>query len=96
MTPDALTIGELSERTDVAPSALRFYEAEGLIHADRSDGNQRRYHRDVLRRVAFIRVAQRVGISLATIREALSLLPDERTPTRADWAALSASSSELL
>ena len=91
MTPDALTIGELSERTDVAPSALRFYEAEGLIHADRSDGNQRRYHRDVLRRVSFIRIAQRVGLSLDEIKAAMASLPEARTPTKDDWARLSRS-----
>ncbi|GAB3660716.1 redox-sensitive transcriptional activator SoxR [Actinocorallia lasiicapitis] len=75
----------------MATSTLRFYEKEGLISSRRTAGNQRRYHRDVLRRVAFIRVAQRVGISLAMIREALAVLPGERTPNRADWAALSAS-----
>ena len=91
MTPDALTIGELSERTDVAQSALRFYEAEGLIHADRSDGNQRRYHRDVLRRVSFIRIAQRVGLSLDEIKSAMASLPEARTPTKDDWARLSRS-----
>ena len=84
-----LSIGALSERTGVAPSALRFYEAEGLIHSDRSDGNQRRFHRDVLRRVSFIRAAQQVGLSLEEITEALSTLPGGRTPTRADWARLS-------
>lgn len=86
-----LTIGELSDRSGVAPSALRFYEAEGLLHAARSPGGQRRYHRDTLRRVGFIRVAQEVGLSLAEIKEALSSLPDERTPTEKDWARLSAS-----
>lgn len=86
-----LTIGELAERSGVAPSALRFYEREGLIHSRRTVGNQRRYPREALRRVAFVRLAQRVGVSLSAIREALSLLPEERTPTRADWAALSAS-----
>jgi MerR family redox-sensitive transcriptional activator SoxR len=91
VTADALTIGELSERTDVAPSALRFYEAEGLIHAGRSDGNQRRYHRDVLRRVSFIRIAQRVGLSLDEIKAAMASLPEARTPTKDDWARLSRS-----
>jgi MerR family transcriptional regulator, redox-sensitive transcriptional activator SoxR len=84
-----LGIGALSERTGVRPSALRFYEAEGLITAERNAGGQRRFHRDVLRRVAFIRVAQRVGLSLDEIREALASLPEERTPTREDWARLS-------
>jgi MerR family redox-sensitive transcriptional activator SoxR len=86
-----LTIGELSERAGIAPSALRYYEAEGLLHSTRSSGNQRRYHRDALRRVGFVRVAQEVGLSLAEIKEALSSLPDERTPTEKDWARLSAS-----
>lgn len=91
MIHDALTIGELSERTDVAPSALRFYEAEGLIQASRSEGGQRRYHRDVLRRVSFIKVAQRVGLSLDEIRDAMASLPESRTPTKEDWAKLSRS-----
>lgn len=86
-----LTIGELSERAGIAPSALRYYEAEGLLRSTRSSGNQRRYHRDALRRVGFVRVAQEVGLSLAEIKEALSSLPDERTPTEKDWARLSAS-----
>ena len=84
-----LTIGQLAERSGVAVSALRFYEAKGLIKSRRTSGNQRRYSRDTLRRVAFIRVSQRVGIPLSTIREALSTLPDERTPTRRDWKQLS-------
>ena len=86
-----LTIGALSERTGVAPSALRFYEAEGLIHATRSDGGQRRYVRDMLRRVAFIRVAQQVGLSLDEIRSALASLPENRTPNQKDWERLSKS-----
>lgn len=85
-----LTIGQLSERSGVAVSALHFYEAKGLLSSRRTAGNQRRYVRDSLRRVAFIRAAQRVGIPLAMVREALAQLPDERTPTRADWARLSA------
>ena len=86
-----LTIGELSERSGVAHSALRYYEVEGLLHSTRSAGGQRRYHRDALRRVGFVRVAQEVGLSLVEIREALSSLPDARTPTEKDWARLSAS-----
>jgi len=85
-----LTIGAVSERTGVATSALRFYEAEGLLHATRSDGGQRRYARNTLRRVAFIRIAQQVGLSLDEIRAALASLPDSRTPTKADWEHLSA------
>lgn len=87
----SLPIGALAERTGVAPSALRFYEAEGLIHAHRSDGGQRRYGRDVIRRVSFIRVAQQVGLRLEEIRAALDSLPDNRTPTEKDWHRLSAS-----
>jgi MerR family transcriptional regulator, redox-sensitive transcriptional activator SoxR len=86
----ALSIGAVAERTGVAPSALRYYEAEGLISSTRTDGNQRRYHRDVLRRVSFIRVAQRVGLSLDEIHAALASLPESRTPTQEDWARLSA------
>lgn len=84
-----LSIGYVSERTGVAHSALRFYEAEGLIRAERSDGGQRRYPRDVLRRVSFIRIAQQVGLSLDEIRAALASLPDGRTPTKRDWERLS-------
>jgi MerR family transcriptional regulator, redox-sensitive transcriptional activator SoxR len=87
---ETLTIGELSARSGVAPSALRYYENVGLIRAGRTGGNQRRYDRGELRRVAFIRIAQQVGISLEEIRAALDELPAGRTPTRADWARLSA------
>ncbi len=86
-----LAIGAVSDRTGVAPSALRFYEDEGLIHATRTPGGQRRYHRDTIRRVSFVRVAQQVGLSLDEIRDALASLPDSRTPTHKDWARLSAS-----
>lgn len=86
-----LTIGALSERTGVATSALRFYEAEGLIHATRSSGGQRRYTRDTIRRVSFVRVAQQVGLRLDEIREALASLPDNRTPNQKDWERLSLS-----
>ncbi|MFD0342768.1 redox-sensitive transcriptional activator SoxR [Streptomyces sp. NPDC127117] len=85
-----LTVGQLSARSGAAVSALHFYEAKGLIGSRRTSGNQRRYTRDALRRVAFIRAAQRVGIPLATIRDALAELPEERTPNRDDWARLSA------
>jgi MerR family redox-sensitive transcriptional activator SoxR len=87
---DSLTIGALSERTGVATSALRYYESEGLIHARRSSGGQRRYDRDVLRRVAFIRTAQQVGLTLDEIRASMASLPDNRTPTKRDWERLSA------
>jgi MerR family redox-sensitive transcriptional activator SoxR len=86
---DSLTIGELAARSGVAPSALRYYERMGLISARRTTGNQRRYDRSTLRRVAFVLIAQQVGVSLDEIRRALSALPEARTPTRADWARLS-------
>jgi MerR family transcriptional regulator, redox-sensitive transcriptional activator SoxR len=93
---DGLTIGELSARTGVAPSALRFYEAEGLITASRTSGGQRRYTRDTLRRVSFMRIAQQVGLSLDEIGRALASLPEHRTPTRRDWERLSSSWRPLL
>jgi MerR family redox-sensitive transcriptional activator SoxR len=85
-----LSVGDVARRSGVAVSTLHFYEAKGLIASERSAGNQRRYARDVLRRVAFIRVAQRVGIALADIAAALDTLPAGRTPDRADWSRLSA------
>jgi MerR family transcriptional regulator, redox-sensitive transcriptional activator SoxR len=84
-----LTIGELSERSGVAPSALRFYEAQGLIGAHRTSGNQRRYDRGTLRRVALIQAGRAAGIPLQEIRAALATLPSQRTPTRRDWERLS-------
>ena len=87
--PVQITIGELSARSGVPTSALRFYEAQGLISSVRTSGNQRRFRRHTLRRVAFIRTAQRVGLSLDEIKTALDTLPDQRTPTKADWARLS-------
>jgi MerR family redox-sensitive transcriptional activator SoxR len=87
--PPELSIGSLSERTGVAASALRFYETLGLISADRSSGGQRRYPRDTIRRVSFIRVAQQVGLRLDEIRDALAALPEHRTPTARDWRRLS-------
>ncbi|WTS96389.1 redox-sensitive transcriptional activator SoxR [Streptomyces sp. NBC_00096] len=86
-----LTVGQLSARSGAAVSALHFYETKGLISSRRTAGNQRRYGRDALRRVAFVRAAQRVGIPLASIRDALAQLPEGRTPNREDWALLSAS-----
>jgi len=84
-----LTVGQVAERAGVAVSALHFYERQGLIHSRRTTGNQRRYRRDTLRRVSFIRTSQRVGMPLARIRQALEELPDNRTPTRTDWARVS-------
>lgn len=84
-----LSIGEVSERTGVSTSALRFYEAQALINSRRTTGGQRRFERDELRRVSFIRIAQQLGLSLDEIRDQLASLPDGRTPTKADWARLS-------
>ena len=91
MDHELLTIGEVVARSGVAASALRYYESEGLLSASRTEGSQRRYHRDVLRRIAFVRVAQRVGLSLDEIARALASLPTQRTPTKADWERLSRS-----
>ncbi len=85
-----LTVGDVSRRSGVPVSTLHFYEREGLIASTRTAGNQRRYQREVLRRIAFIRTAQRIGISLGEIRDALATLPAARTPTRRDWERLSA------
>jgi MerR family redox-sensitive transcriptional activator SoxR len=84
-----LSVGEVARRSGVAVSALHFYESRGLIGSHRTSGNQRRYDRDVLRRIAVIRVAQEVGIPLADIAAALDSLPEGRTPTREDWNLLS-------
>jgi MerR family transcriptional regulator, redox-sensitive transcriptional activator SoxR len=84
-----LSVGEVAARSGVAVSTLHFYESQGLIRSWRNPGNQRRYAREVLRRVAVIKVAQRTGMPLAVIREALATLPDERTPTAEDWHKLS-------
>jgi len=85
-----LTVGEVAARSGVAVSTLHFYEGEGLITSWRNEGNQRRYAREVLRRVAVIKVAQRTGIPLSEVREALATLPEKRTPTSEDWKHLSA------
>src|ERR1700759_2907485 len=94
--PHELTVGQLATRSGVTVSALHFYEAEGLIHSTRTAGNQRRYPREVLRRVAFIRASQQVGIPLRRIRQALDALPEGRTPTPRDWETLSAAWREDL
>ena len=86
-----LTIGELSARSGVATSAIRYYEQRGLVSSRRTTGNQRRYARATLRRLAFLRTAQRVGLALEEIEAALATLPSNRTPTKADWARLSRS-----
>jgi len=83
-----LTIGQVAERSGLATSAIRFYEQRGLIHAERTTSGQRRFRRDVLRRIAFVRIAQRVGLSLQEIVDALSVLPADRAPTSRDWQRL--------
>ncbi|MGH8794824.1 MAG: redox-sensitive transcriptional activator SoxR [Stackebrandtia sp.] len=89
MPHDHLTIGEFACRAGVSASTLRFYERKGLIRSSRTSGNQRRYRRAELRRVAFVRTAQSVGLSLAEIADALAGLPQSRTPTADDWRRLS-------
>ena len=86
---DLLTIGEVAQRSGFATSALRFYEREGLLTASRTSGGQRRYPRSVLRRLAFVRAASNVGLSLEEVRAALAGLPAGRSPTKADWRRLS-------
>lgn len=88
--PTQLTVGQVAQRSGVAISTVHFYEAQGLIHSWRNRGNQRRFAREVLRRIGVIKVAQRTGIPLQEIREALATLPDKRTPTAEDWKRLSA------
>jgi len=89
MAERELTVGQVAGRSGIAVSALHFYEVEGLISSRRTTGNQRRYPREILRRVAFIRASQGVGIPLRRIKDALDLLPENRTPTRRDWERLS-------
>jgi len=89
--PELLTIGEVAQRSGVATSALRFYEERGLIRSERASSGHRRYQRPVIRRVAFILFAQRIGLSLDEVGEELAKLPENRVPRRADWAKLSSS-----
>jgi MerR family transcriptional regulator, redox-sensitive transcriptional activator SoxR len=91
-----LSVGELAKRAGVAVSALHFYEAKGLIHSLRTEGNQRRYPRGMLRRVAVIKVAQRTGMPLNEIKQALSALPDDRAPSQQNWRDLSSAWREDL
>lgn len=86
MVTATMSIGEVSARTGAATSALRFYEDQGLIHSERTAGGQRRYSREVIRRVSFVRAAQQVGLTLSEIHGFMSSLPDGRTPTREDWS----------
>jgi MerR family redox-sensitive transcriptional activator SoxR len=88
---DLLTIGEVAHRSGFPPSALRYYEREGLVRTTRTSGGQRRYERSVLRRLAFIRAARTLGVGLDEVREGLDRLPNGRTPTKADWTRLSRS-----
>lgn len=96
MSAPLLSVGELAQRAGVATSALRFYEEQGLIQGSRSAGGHRQYPRDMLRRVAFIRAGQRVGLSLDEIRAALATLPESHTPTKADWERLARGWQALL
>jgi MerR family redox-sensitive transcriptional activator SoxR len=96
MNETIITIGELAKRSGVATSAIRFYEEQGLISSTRTDGGQRQYRRETLRRVGFIRAAQAVGLNLAEIRSALDALPGQRTPTKQDWERLSRAWQPLL
>jgi MerR family redox-sensitive transcriptional activator SoxR len=91
MSEERLLIGEVAKRSGFASSAVRYYESQGLITSTRAPGGQRRFPRSVLRRLAFIRAARNVGLTLEEIGEALSTLPESRTPTKADWARLSRS-----
>ena len=96
MTAEFMTIGQLARRAGIAASALRFYEQRGLIASQRNQGNQRRYHRSVLRRLAVIQVAKDLGLTLEEIHEAFASLPKESTPTRRDWTRLSSLWQEKL
>lgn len=86
---DRLSIGQLAHRTGIAVSAIRYYETQGLIHADRNAGGHRQFQRSDIRRLSFVRIAQQFGFTIDQIRAQLSLLPDARAPTKADWAKIS-------
>ena len=96
MTDLGLTIGELARRTGLSVSAIRFYEARGLVRALRTSGNQRRFHRSDIRRLSFALIVQKLGFSLGEIETALSALPQGRAPTKADWAAMAETIRESL
>lgn len=95
-THDRLTIGEVAHRSGISVSAVRFYEDRGLVSSVRTAGNQRRFERHTLRRIAVVRAGQRFGLSLGDIGEALATLPDDRPPTKRDWTRLSARWEALL
>src|SRR3954465_1627664 len=88
-TKDLLTVGAVARRSGFATSALRYYEREGLIRSRRTSGGQRRFERNTLRRLAFVRAARNIGLALDEVKEVLAELPESRTPTRADWARIS-------
>ena len=96
MAEDFIDIASLAKRAGVAASALRFYEDQGLIRSARQASGRRHFPRSTLRRVAFVRAAQAVGLTLEEIRAALATLPEERTPTREDWASLSSAWKPLI
>jgi MerR family redox-sensitive transcriptional activator SoxR len=96
MPEELLSIGDVAHRAGIAHSALRFYEVHGLIESERTDGRQRRYERGVLRRIAFIRTAQQVGLKLDEIGKALATLPGRRAPTKEDWEQLASTWSARL
>lgn len=95
-TRDQLTIGEVAHRAGVTVATVRFYEERGLVGSVRTTGNQRRFERHTLRRIAVVRAGQRFGLSLADIGEALAVLPDDRPPTKRDWTRLSSRWHALL
>ena len=90
LRPTGLTIGQIADRTGLAISAIRYYEEQGLVFPDRTDTGQRRYARSDIRRLSFVMITQGMGFTIAEIRTALSRLPENRTPTKADWENLSA------
>jgi MerR family transcriptional regulator, redox-sensitive transcriptional activator SoxR len=96
MIETTITIGELAKRSGVAASAIRFYEEQGLVRSTRTEGGQRRYRSETLRRIGFIRAAQAVGLNLSEIRSAFDTLPGQRTPTKGDWECLSRTWQPLL
>lgn len=89
ITNRGLSIGQISDRTGLAPSAIRYYEDEGLVAPFRNAGGQRRYDRADIRRLSFVMISQQLGFSIKQVKDALASLPDNRTPTKADWERLS-------
>ncbi len=89
LRPTGLTIGQIADRTGLAPSAIRYYEEEGIVHPHRTDTGQRRYERADIRRLSFVMISQSLGFSISEIRDALNSLPSHRTPSKSDWQAIS-------